>query len=249
MTTTNEQALVPNSSSNLNPSVSLLNNICNLVYVRLDSTNYVLWRFQISPLLKSHKLYKYVDGSIEVPEAILRTEGQPPKVNPAYEQWYERDQALITLINATLTQTALSYVIGCKTAKEVWDKLEKHFSSSTRTNIVGLKTELQSVVKKSGESVDQYVQRVKDIVNRLAAVSVIIDSEDLIIYTVNGLPSAYNIFKTSLRTRSDKLTFDELHVLMKTEESAIEKQSKIEENNSAAHLAMAATFDSQGRGN
>ncbi|MDV3194071.1 MAG: hypothetical protein Q8835_03430, partial [Sweet potato little leaf phytoplasma] len=63
------------------------------------------------------------------------------------------------------------------------------FSSSTRTNIVGLKTELQSVSMKSGETVDVYVRRIKEIVNKLAAVSVIIDSEDLIIYTVNGLPS------------------------------------------------------------
>lgn len=119
-----------------------------------------------------------------------RIEGQPTKINPEYEEWYERDQALITLIiNATLTQTALSYVIGCKTSKEVWEKLMQHFSSSTWTNIVGLKTELQSIIKKPTETVYLYVQRVKDLVNRLATVSVVIDSEDLIIYTLNGLPS------------------------------------------------------------
>lgn len=143
-------ALNPAANSS-NTSVSLLNNIFNLVSVRLDSTNYVLWRFQISPLLKSHKLFKYVDGSIKAPEAIIRTEGQPPSINPDHEIWYERDQALITLINATLTQTALSYVIGCQTSKDIWDTLEKHFSSSTRTNIIGLKSELQSVSKQSGE--------------------------------------------------------------------------------------------------
>lgn len=130
----------------------------------------MLWHFQISPLLKSHKLFKYVDGTIKAPPATLRVAGQSPDepapVNPEYEQWYERDQALITLINATLSQTALSHVIGCKTSKEVWDRLAKHFSSSTRTNIVGLKSELQSITKKPNESIDLYVQRINDVVNR-----------------------------------------------------------------------------------
>lgn len=64
--------LISTSNSPSNTSVSLFNNICNLVSMRLDSMNYVLWRrFQISPLLKSHKLFKYVDGTIKAPEAIL----------------------------------------------------------------------------------------------------------------------------------------------------------------------------------
>lgn len=65
-----------------------------------------------------------------------------------------------------------------------------------------------------------YVRRIKEIVNKLLVVSVVIDAKDLIIFTVNGLPSAYNVFKTSLCTRSQALTFDELHILIKTEESA-----------------------------
>lgn len=141
MDSSSSQSLISTSNSS-NSSVSLLNNICNLVSVRLDSTNYVLWRFQISPLLKSHKLFKYVDGMIKAPKATLNVERQPEQINPEYEQWHERDQALTTLINATLTQTTLSYVIGCQTSKEVWDTLEKHFSSSNRSSIVSLKTDL-----------------------------------------------------------------------------------------------------------
>lgn len=75
----------------------------------------------------------------------------------------------------------------------------------------------------------------------------VIDFEDLVIYTVNGLPSTYNIFKTSLRTRSQTLTFDELHILMKAEETALEKQSKIDESVNSPNLAMTANLESQRR--
>lgn len=246
MQTSSDQALIANSS--VNTPVSLLNNICNLVSVRLDSSNYVLWRFVISPLLKSHKLFKYLDGTTKAPTDVIRSEGQPDRVNPKYEKWYERDQSLFTLINATLSLMALSYVIGCKKSKEAWDKLEKHFSSLSRMHIVGLKTELQSIFKKETDSINQYVQRIKEIVNRLLAVSVVVDFEDLVIYKVNGLSSMYNVFKTSLQTRSQNPSFDELYVLMKTEETTLEKQLKLENANYVPHLAMATNFDSQGWG-
>lgn len=136
----------------------------------------------------------------------------------------------MTLINATLSPAALAYVVGCSTSKEVWDALEKHYSSTSRTNVVNLKSDLQSILKKSGESIDDYVKRIKEIKDKLANVSSVVNDEDLFIYTLNGLPSEYNTFKTSLRTRSQPPSFAELHVLLKSEESAIEKKTRAEES-------------------
>lgn len=96
------QVQEPNSLST-NSSIFLVTNICNLVSVCLDSANYVLWRFSISPLLKSHNLSKYLDGSVTAPNSLIRAEAQAFRVNPKFEKWYEHDQALIILINATLT--------------------------------------------------------------------------------------------------------------------------------------------------
>lgn len=85
--------------------------------------------------------------------------------------------------------------------------MEKHFSSFTCTNIADLNTELQNVFKKFGETIDAYVHRVKEIINKRVVAFVVIDVKDMIIYTVNGLPSTYNVFKTSLRTRFQSLSF------------------------------------------
>lgn len=196
---------------------------------------------EVSNLSYTDKLFGYIDGNIEAPNPIIRSTTDPPQVNPDYEQWHTKDQALITLINATLTQTALAYVVRCLTFREVWLKLEKHFSSSRRTNIVGLKSELQNISQKSIEFVDAYVQCIKDIFNLLAVVYVVINQEDLVIYAINGLPSTFNVFKTSLRTQSQYLTFEELHVLISSEERVIEQQIKADES-SVPTLAMLANF-------
>ncbi|XP_022157455.1 uncharacterized protein LOC111024149 [Momordica charantia] len=132
----------------------------------------------------------------------------------------------MTLINATLSPSAPAYVVGSTSSKEIWDTLEKHYSSSSRTNVVNLKSDLQSISKKVGECIDDYVKRIKEVKDKLTNVSVVVDDEDLLIYTLNGLPSAYNVFRTSMRTRSQSVTFDELHVLMKSEEVALDRQVK-----------------------
>lgn len=146
-------------------------------------------------------------------------------------------------------RNALSYVIGCQTSREVWERLERRFSSTNRLNVVGLKTELQSVVKQSEENVDSYFQRINAIVNKLAAVSIDVEQEDLVIYTVNGLPTAYDMFKTSLRTRSSPVTFEELHILLRNEEKTINKNSVLDVSNVVSSLAMTANFEGNNRSN
>ncbi|MDV3183810.1 MAG: hypothetical protein Q8847_02470 [Sweet potato little leaf phytoplasma] len=151
-----------------------------------------------------------------------------------------KDRALITLINATSSPSALAYTIGCTTSQQVWSRLEKHFSSSSRSHIVGLKSDLRSISYLPTETINAFVQRIKDIMNKLAVVLVVIDQEDVAIYALNGLPSASNVFKTTVCTRSQNLSFEELHVLMSSKEHALEQQVKNEV--SSQSLAMTANF-------
>lgn len=90
--------------------------------------------------------------------------------------------------------------------------------------MVSLKSELHYVLKNSSESIDQYIHRTKDLKDRFANVSVLVDSEYLFIFSLNGLPSEYSTFKTSMKTRSLSVSFHELHVLLVHEEVVLNKQ-------------------------
>ncbi|KAA8532888.1 hypothetical protein F0562_032995 [Nyssa sinensis] len=219
------------STSHPQTPIYLLSNICNLITVRLDSTNYVCWKFQFTSILKAHSLIEFVDGSLDCPEMFLRNEkGElTAEINPNHKSWIAQDQALITLINITLSPTALAHIIGLNSAREVWLALERRFSSSSRANILQLKTELQSI-SKGNNSIDSYIQKIKEIRDKLHSVSVKIEDEDLLICTLNGLPQNYDAFATSIRTRSDPITFEELQVLLKAEENSKERHSKQNQN-------------------
>lgn len=70
-----------------------------------------------------------IDGSLVCPAKFLEpsTVDGPRLPNPAFDDWIARDQALMTLINAILSQVALAYVVGSETSRQIWETLEKHY--------------------------------------------------------------------------------------------------------------------------
>ena len=108
--------------------------------------------------------------------------------NPLYQQWISRDQGLLTLINSTLSPTALYLVVGQTIAHGVWSILEKHYTSASRSNILNLKMDLHNIKKETNDSVNTFLQKVKDARDRLAAMGVQIDNEEILHIVLKGLP-------------------------------------------------------------
>lgn len=107
----------------------------------------------------------------------------------------------------------------------VWEILEKCFASISRSHVLQLKSNVQSL-KKGSSSIDQYLHQLKDVTDSLAAAGHLVDDTDLIFHTLNGLPSKYDAFSMSICVRGPLVTPDELHSLLLTEEIALESRTK-----------------------
>lgn len=214
---------MPSSSSSTHTPTFLITNISSLISVKLDSHNYLLWKSQFIPVLRASGLQGFIDGSYSCPsEFVIDSDGKVTnEVNPQFSAWIQQDQNVLCWINATLSENVLAHVVGLGSARAVWTALERRFASLSRSHIIQLKTQLQSI-KKGSQTVSEYIQRIKHISDSLAAVSNPIDDDDLILYTLNGLPSEFGPFKTSIRTRSSPISIEELHVLLLCEELSIE---------------------------
>ena len=57
---------------------------------------------------------------------------------------HKKDRALMLMISATLYHLALALVLGQTIAKGVWDTSERCYTYMSRSNILGLKRELNS---------------------------------------------------------------------------------------------------------
>jgi uncharacterized membrane protein YgcG len=227
------------SSSNNQTPIFLLSNISTYVTVKLDHSNFLTWKFRITHILEAYSLLEYVEGFNTCPPRFLVDEfgAITTQVNSVYSQWQARDKALMSLISATLSPAAHSLIIGQSSAFGMWTVLLKRYTSISRSNILNLKKQLHDV-KKNTDTVTQYLQRIKESRDKLAAVGTIVDDEDLLHIVLKGLSSKYESFSTAMLTKSDPVSFEELHVLMITQEELLKSPQENSKENSI--MAMAA---------
>uniref|UniRef100_A0A2N9G5P5 Integrase catalytic domain-containing protein n=1 Tax=Fagus sylvatica TaxID=28930 RepID=A0A2N9G5P5_FAGSY len=182
-----------------------------------------------------------LDGTVSPPAQYLADENGELSLheNLLYKQWKAHDQALKTLINATLSPSAITLVIGQTTAQGVWQVLERRYTSLSRTHILSLKAELDRVKKSTTETITVYLDRIKEIRDKLGSVGVIVDDEDLLHTVLKGLPAEYDPFCSAMRTRDKVISCEELHVLLTSEEES--KKNEKHGGHDQPHMAMAAT--------
>uniref|UniRef100_A0A2N9IHB0 Reverse transcriptase Ty1/copia-type domain-containing protein n=1 Tax=Fagus sylvatica TaxID=28930 RepID=A0A2N9IHB0_FAGSY len=201
----------------------------------LTTSNFLTWKFQITHILQAYSLLEYVECSSSCPSKFLDSDQE--QIAPDYLQWIARDKALMSLISATLSPSAHSLIIGQSSAHGMWSVLLKRYTSVSRSNIMNLKKQLHNV-KKNTDSVSQYLQKIKEARDKLAAVGTIVDDEDLLHIVLKGLPSEYESFSSAMLTKSESVPFEELHVLMLTQEELLKSSQENSKENTV--MAMAA---------
>ena len=82
----------PTISSNLN---LLISNLCSFVTIKLDSTNFIVWKNQFQNILRATGLLCYVDGTKPCPTA---NQGDSETVSKDRDQWLLTDAHLYSCI-------------------------------------------------------------------------------------------------------------------------------------------------------
>uniref|UniRef100_A0A2N9H2P5 Reverse transcriptase Ty1/copia-type domain-containing protein n=1 Tax=Fagus sylvatica TaxID=28930 RepID=A0A2N9H2P5_FAGSY len=134
---------------------------------KLDSTNYMIWKLQITAVLDAYSMLDHLDGSIPKPNQFL-----------TYRNW---------------NSSFLAMVVGKSSSQEVWNTLEE----------------------------SSYLQRIKTVRDKLSAVGVHSDQEELTHVILKGLPKEYAPFASAIRTRDTVLSLEKLTVLLQTEEQSM----------------------------
>jgi hypothetical protein len=113
---TMESSTTSAAATNQSP-LSLLNNMSNLMSTKLDSTNYMIWKLQISAILDAYLVIDHLDGSTTPQSQVLVTEAGIQLI-----------KALLTLLYSTCFSPVLAMVVGLSTSQEVCDRLEERFT-------------------------------------------------------------------------------------------------------------------------
>jgi hypothetical protein len=100
------------------------NTMVHLLIIKSSFSDYLLWRSQVLSLLQSQHLFGYVDGSVTKP-SIIDSSGSE---NPELVEWQQTSQLLLSLLLSSLTEEAMSTVVGLSSSHDIWYTLENTFS-------------------------------------------------------------------------------------------------------------------------
>jgi hypothetical protein len=187
--------------------------IHHAVTIRLNKTNYILWRAQLLPYLRSTKLIGFIDGSIVEPPKLVPSStavGAELVPNSAHGRWYDQDQQLLSGLLSSITEELLLDVVSASTAKEAWDTLQRMFSSAVRARVVQVRIDLATTKKRDLSAAD-YFRKIKGFASELAAADAPLRNDEVVAYLLAGLGSDYDPFVTSITTKTEALSLDDVY--------------------------------------
>jgi len=206
MTTSNP----PPTESNQTPP---LVTFTNFNPTKLTGVNYSVWLPQIVQHLKGGNIFGYVDGSTPCPPpSVTSTKDgvSTTSPNPAFLHWRMQDQLLLGAINSALSEKMLTHVTQCATSRDAWLTLETLFTSQTKARTMQVHYQL-ATLKKGSSSIADYYHTFQTLCDSLAVVGQPLNGFENVSFLLAGLGSDFDPFVTSITTRAEPLSVDEIY--------------------------------------
>ncbi|GKB95459.1 putative RNA-directed DNA polymerase [Tanacetum coccineum] len=161
----------PSTTNNQETTLPLAT-ILHLLTIKLSSSNFLLWRNQMLPLLSSQNLLGYVDDSMK-----------PPTISIPY------------------ADEAMAEVLGLQTARDVWLALEAAYSHDSVERMHTLKDSLRALTK-GNSTVAEFGRKFKAICDQLAAIGRPVDGDDKTHWFLCGLGASFENFSTAIMAKA-----------------------------------------------
>ena len=181
-------------SSLASPSLSSLYSV-----EKLSEKNYSAWKVRVQLILQDRGLWKYVEGA----------KADPPSEVKLHEAWEEKDQQARAQILLSVSDLLLPTVRHTRSAKEAWSKIASVFEQKGLSAQVFLRRKLVNLRFEESESMQTHLNTIRDIVDELAAINVVIKDEELAIITLCSLPNRFDSLIVSIESRpANEITFE-----------------------------------------
>ncbi|KAK1666963.1 hypothetical protein QYE76_055122 [Lolium multiflorum] len=173
-------------------------NFAPMITIRLNPDNWLYWKAQVVPVLRSHLLTGFVDGSFPcpsetVPNPKLAEDPKAPPVmyNAAFTAWHQQDAAILSAIMTTSTEPVQGLILFATSSHDAWTTLSSSFESQSTARAHHIRGELQKC-KKLNSSVTVYFNKVKSLADTLMSIGMPLRPDEFTGYLVAGLDEDYD---------------------------------------------------------
>ena len=84
--------------------------MANMMTIKLDNTNYIVWKHQITMVLETYWMFELLEEPQLIPEMYLKdlSSSFTAILNPDYVNWRSKEKALLTFMSSTLSPSILA---------------------------------------------------------------------------------------------------------------------------------------------
>lgn len=223
--------------------------VVSSVTLKLNDSNYLLWKTQFESLLSSQKLLGFVNGVITPPpqtRTVVQDNVNVEEANPQYESWFCTDQLVRSWLFGTLSEEVLGSVHTLLTSRDVWVSLAENFNKSSLAREFSLRRSLQLLTKKD-KTLAVYSRDFKAICDALSAIGKPVDESMKIFGFLNGLGREYDPITTVIQSSLTKFPAPTFNDVVSEIQGFDLKLQSYEDNSSVNHhAAFAAQNTGQG---
>ncbi|XP_071678597.1 uncharacterized protein [Lolium perenne] len=226
--------------------------IASSITIRLTSENYLFWRAQVGPLLRSHMLMGYVDGSLPCPSphvVVSHADAMHHAPNPAHQHWTQQDQAILSGFVSSMTEGVLGMIMFSGTSREAWETLSGAFASTSIARSSAIRQEMAEL-KKGNKTVNTYFHQMKALSDSLTSIGEPLRDAEFVSYILAGLDEEYDALYQVVTNRTTPIAIRDLFSqLQATEQRKLaQRRSSGSSQYPAAHLAAPSAAFGAGRG-
>ncbi|WVZ57882.1 hypothetical protein U9M48_008217 [Paspalum notatum var. saurae] len=195
-----------------------------IVSEKLTRENYLLWKAQVLPAIRGAQLMQYLNGKTPA----------PPATTPWLPMIRRRRQFQILTTK--------------ETAAAAWKAIQDMFASKSRAKVTNLRFALTNT-KKGTMTMAQYFSKMKGFADELASTGKVLEDEEIVSYILNGLDSEYTPLVSSVMSRTDPISVNELYAQALSFESRQDMLYGAEPQQFSSSVDSAMRGRGRGRGN
>lgn len=182
-----------------------------------------MWKFKIRILMNASDVFDVVDGSLPRPEVTSSN------YESNIKEWKKKDMSAQNIISATVGQQPTLHIINCKSACEMWNKLNSVYEQKSNTSVHFLQQRFYSYVKDANDNMAVHIAKLEEIAQQLNDLGEGISDSMLMTKILMTLPNNYNHFHSAWEsTAENERTAENLRTRLMIEESRISSQEPVE---------------------
>lgn len=170
----------------------------------IGRSNYSSWKFGVKTFLQHENLWECIEPTIDPASPIDAAKS----VDAAKTVDAAKDVKARTKIILLLDPVNYVHVQDAKTAKDVWENLEKAFDDNGLTRKVGLLKDLVTTTLESCGNIEEYVNRIMSTAHKLRSINFQIEDEWIGTLMLAGLPDTYKPMIMALESSGINITAD-----------------------------------------